>query len=99
MHACEVHAHEIHACERHVYEVHTRKMHACEVYGHEIYAREIHTYEVHACEIYIYDLRVFLARWTRVASVSIDTKDVLSFLIVGDSAVRLLITLGARSAW
>jgi hypothetical protein len=29
----------------------------------------------------------------------IDTKDVLKLLIVGDSAVRLLITLGARSAW
>jgi hypothetical protein len=26
-------------------------------------------------------------------------KDVLKLLIVGDSAVRLLITLGARSAW
>ena len=29
----------------------------------------------------------------------IDTKDVLRLLIVGDSAVRLLVTLGARSAW
>jgi hypothetical protein len=29
----------------------------------------------------------------------IDTKDVLKLLIVGDSAVRLLVTLGARSAW
>jgi hypothetical protein len=29
----------------------------------------------------------------------IDTKDVLKLLIVGYSAVRLLITLGARSAW
>jgi hypothetical protein len=28
-----------------------------------------------------------------------DTKDVLKLLIVGDSAVRLLVTLGARSAW
>ena len=28
-----------------------------------------------------------------------DPKDVLKLLIVGDSAVRLLITLGARSAW
>ena len=27
------------------------------------------------------------------------TKDVLKLLIVGDSAVRLLVTLGARSAW
>jgi hypothetical protein len=29
----------------------------------------------------------------------IDTKDVLKLPIVGDSAVRLLITFGARSAW
>ena len=29
----------------------------------------------------------------------IDTKDVRKLLIVGDSAVRLLVTLGARSAW
>ena len=29
----------------------------------------------------------------------IDTEDVLKFLIVGDSAVRLLVTLGARSTW
>jgi hypothetical protein len=29
----------------------------------------------------------------------IDTKDVLKLLIVGDSAIRLLVTLGARSAW
>jgi hypothetical protein len=29
----------------------------------------------------------------------IDTKDVLKLLIVGDSAVRLLVTLGAHSAW
>jgi hypothetical protein len=29
----------------------------------------------------------------------IDTKDGLTLLIVGDSAVRLLVTLGARSAW
>jgi hypothetical protein len=29
----------------------------------------------------------------------IDTKDGLKLLIVGDSAVRLLVTLGARSAW
>jgi hypothetical protein len=29
----------------------------------------------------------------------IDLEDVLRLLIVGDSAVRLLITLGARSAW
>jgi hypothetical protein len=28
----------------------------------------------------------------------IDTKDVLKLLIVGDSAVRLLVTLGVRSA-
>jgi len=28
----------------------------------------------------------------------IDTKDILKLLIVGDSAVKLLITLGARSA-
>jgi hypothetical protein len=29
----------------------------------------------------------------------IDTQDVQKLLIVGDSAVRLLITLGVRSAW
>ena len=29
----------------------------------------------------------------------VDTKDILKLLIVGDSAVRLLVTLGARSAW
>jgi hypothetical protein len=28
----------------------------------------------------------------------IDTQDVLKLLIVGDSAIRLLVTLGARSA-
>jgi hypothetical protein len=46
------------------------------------------------------DLRVFLARWTWVARVPISTPGMFqSFLIVGDSAVRLLITLEARSAW
>jgi hypothetical protein len=29
----------------------------------------------------------------------IDIKDVQKLLIMGDSAIRLLITLGARSAW
>jgi hypothetical protein len=29
----------------------------------------------------------------------IDTKDVLKLLIVGDSAIRLLVTLGVRSVW
>ena len=29
----------------------------------------------------------------------IDTEDVLKLLIVGDSVVRLLVTLRARSAW
>ena len=29
----------------------------------------------------------------------IDPEDVLKLLIVGDSAVRLLVTLGVRSAW
>ena len=29
----------------------------------------------------------------------IDSTDVLKLLIVGDSAVRLLVTLGPRSAW
>jgi len=37
---------------------------------------------------------------TRVARIPVSTpNDVLKLLIVGDSAVRLLITLGARSAW
>src|SRR6266516_748880 len=45
-------------------------------------------------------LRVFLARRTRAVRLPISgPKDVLKLLIVGDSAVRLLITLGARSAW
>jgi hypothetical protein len=45
-------------------------------------------------------LRVFLARWTRVARIPISTPRMFkSYLIVGDSAVRLLTTLGARSAW
>jgi hypothetical protein len=45
-------------------------------------------------------LRVFLARRTRGnEDAYIDTNDVLKLLIVGDSAVRLLVTLGARSAW
>ena len=48
----------------------------------------------------VVNLRVFLARRTRVARIlGIDTKDVSSFLIVGDSTLRLLITLGALSAW
>ena len=37
---------------------------------------------------------------TGVARILISTpKDVLKLVIVGDSAVRLLVTLGARSAW
>jgi hypothetical protein len=45
-------------------------------------------------------LRVFLARRTRVVRLPLSgPKDVLKLLIVGDSAVRLLVTLGARSAW
>ena len=45
-------------------------------------------------------LRVFLARRTRVARILISTPRMVSkLLIVGDSAVRLLVTLGARSAW
>jgi hypothetical protein len=45
-------------------------------------------------------LRVFLARRTRVARFLISTpRMVEKLLIVGDSAVRLLVTLGARSAW
>ena len=45
-------------------------------------------------------LRVFLARRTRVARILISTpRMVEKLLIVGDSAVRLLVTLGARSAW
>ena len=46
------------------------------------------------------DLRIFLARRTRVARVLISTpRMVQKLLIVGDSAVRLLVTLGVRSAW
>jgi hypothetical protein len=45
-------------------------------------------------------LRVFLAHRTRVARVLVSTpRMVEKLLIVGDSAVRLLVTLGARSAW
>jgi hypothetical protein len=45
-------------------------------------------------------LRVFLARRTRVARIPVSTPRMfLRLLIVGDSAVRLLVTLGARSAW
>ena len=45
-------------------------------------------------------LRVFLARRTRVARGLVSTpRMVEKLLIVGDSAVRLLVTLGARSAW
>ena len=39
------------------------------------------------------------AQDTGTENLRIDTTDVLKLLIVGDSAVRLLITLGARSAW
>jgi hypothetical protein len=46
-----------------------------------------------------YEGMVFLAQDTGDEDPYIDTKDVLKLLIVGDSAVRLLITLGARSAW
>src|SRR5277367_4608000 len=45
-------------------------------------------------------LRIFLARRTRVARILISTpRMVEQLLIVGDSAVRPLVTLGARSAW
>jgi hypothetical protein len=45
-------------------------------------------------------LQAFLARRTRVTRIPISTpRVVLGLLIVGDSAVRLLVTLGARSAW
>ena len=41
-----------------------------------------------------------IARWDRGGeNLFVDTKDVQKLLGVGDSAVRLLITLGARSAW
>jgi hypothetical protein len=41
-----------------------------------------------------------LARRTRVARIPISALGMVSkLLIVGDSAVRLLVTLGARSAW
>src|SRR5256885_15681220 len=39
------------------------------------------------------------AQDTGTENLRIDTTDVLKLLVVGDSAVRLLITLGARSAW
>ena len=39
------------------------------------------------------------AQDTGTENLRIDTTDVLKLLIVGDSAVRLLVTLGARSAW
>jgi hypothetical protein len=42
-------------------------------------------------------LRIFLARRTRVARIPVSTPIVLRLLIVGDSAVRLLVTLGERS--
>jgi hypothetical protein len=42
----------------------------------------------------------FLARRTRVARILVSTPRMVGkLLIVGDSAVRLLVTLGARSAW
>ena len=45
-------------------------------------------------------LRVFLARMTRVVRIPLSAlRMILRLLIVDDSAVRLLITLGARSAW
>jgi heme oxygenase len=46
------------------------------------------------------NLRAFLARRTRVTRIPISTpRVVLGLLIEGDSAVRLLVTPGARSAW
>jgi hypothetical protein len=51
---------------------------------------------MHANEKHAHDLRVFLARRTRVARILISTpRMVEKLLIVGDSAVRLLVTLGA----
>jgi hypothetical protein len=48
-----------------------------------------------ACVIYESSLRAD----TGGENPYIDTKDVLKLLIVGDSAVRLLVPLGARSVW
>jgi hypothetical protein len=45
------------------------------------------------------NLRVFLARRARVARISVSHQGCLRLPIVGDSAVRLLVTLGARSEW
>ena len=45
------------------------------------------------------DLRGFLALDMGGEDLYIDTKDVPKLLIVGDSAIRLLITLRARSIW
>jgi hypothetical protein len=45
-------------------------------------------------------LRVFLVRRTRVARILVSTPRMVGkLLIMGDSAVRLLVTLRARSAW
>jgi hypothetical protein len=67
---------------------------------HEMHAHEVHAHEIHPREMHAHDLRVFLARRTRVARVPVSTPRMfLKLLIVGDSIVRLLITLGACSAW
>jgi hypothetical protein len=56
--------------------------------------------QVYTASWVLHNLRVFLARRTRGGeNPCIDTKDVLKLLIVSHSAVRLLVTLGARSAW
>jgi hypothetical protein len=68
-----------------------------------LYLTGVHPTSVHLMGGYlrrVSHLRVFLARRARVARILISTpRMVEKLLIVGDSAVRLLVTLGARSAW
>jgi hypothetical protein len=89
----------------HAYEVHARISCMCLIGMHlvgvdlmGVYL--IGVYFMRGSHRHVSHLRVFLARRTRVARILISTPRMVGkLLIVGDSAVRLLVTLGARSAW
>ena len=88
----------------HLMSVHLMGMHLIGVHLKGVHVIGVHFICVHLTGCvpheHTYHLRVFLARRTRVARILISTpRMVEKLLIVGDSAVRLLVTLGARSAW
>jgi hypothetical protein len=74
-------------------------VHLTGVYFIGVYLTGVHLMGVCTSRVYTSFTSLPCAQATGGENPCIDTKDVLRLLIVGDSAVRLLVTLGARSAW